>query len=175
MKHDLEVDLLISLPAVLAVAGGAVMKLDAISSSAVAVLPVIVLPGEVVRVLSIGVGMISNLEVEEIMWRVSLAYQVTLSPPSTVNTWPVIQVASGDASATIQPATSSGTPRLPSGMRARSLALTLSICSADNFILSDRKSLSVGPAATAFTRMPSDASSSAQHLVICSSAALLAA
>jgi len=61
MKHDLEVDLLISLPAVLAVAGGAVMKLDAISSSAVAVLPVIVLPGEVVRVLSIGVGMISNL------------------------------------------------------------------------------------------------------------------
>src|SRR5262249_37617115 len=47
-------------------------------------------------------------------------------PPSTVQVWPVTVPARGEARKAITPATSSGVPRRPSGMRALSSACAVS-------------------------------------------------
>src|SRR5690606_22390791 len=94
-------------------------------------------------------------------------------PPSTPTTCPVTHALSGLASSTIQRATSSGSPRRPRGIRCASASLMAATCSG---VSPERSSMgvSVGPGATALTRTPSAASSSAHDRVRCSSAALLA-
>jgi hypothetical protein len=83
----------------------------------------------------------------------------------------VSQAVCESTSRRIHTAISAGSPRRPSGMRAASSALIWSI-TASGRPAADSASLSVGPGATALTRMRSGANSSAQLRVSCSSALL---
>src|SRR5258708_4277355 len=88
-------------------------------------------------------------------------------PPSTLRTWPVMNRASSDAMKTMPSATSSERPRRPSGTVVTRAALF-------SAVPVNRVSMpvSVGPGATALTRIPDLASSSATDLVMPSTACL---
>src|SRR6185295_8690414 len=91
-----------------------------------------------------------------------------LLPPSTLRMWPLINEASSDAMKTIALASSSVRPRRPMGTVVTRAALLSGVPVKRVNML-----VSVGPGATAFTRIPDLASSSATDLVMPSTACLL--
>lgn len=96
------------------------------------------------------------------------------APPSTGSTTPVIKDACSEASCVIAHATSSGRPIRPSGVWAVCHSRTAAIRSGDNpwcFPIG----VSIAPGATATTRTPRGASSTAQLRVRSSRAAFVAA
>src|SRR5271169_6605978 len=96
--------------------------------------------------------------------------QLAVLPPSTLRIWPVMNEASSDAMNTIALASSSERPRRPIGTP---------VIRADLFsgvpVKRVNMPVSVGPGATALTRTPDLAVSSATDLVIPSTACLLPA
>src|SRR5262249_44495320 len=96
-------------------------------------------------------------------------HAVTSSPPSTPITFPLIQPAPGSVSATIAPATSSGTVRRPPGFRRRASSKRTSATG----ILREA-GVSVTPARMALTAMRAPPSSNASWRTCDSSAALAA-
>jgi hypothetical protein len=100
--------------------------------------------------------------------------QMRLIPPSIESTCPVTHVTAGSALATIHRAISLGLAMRPIGSDLVIPALRPVMASAGSPALT-RTWVSTGPGATAFTRTPYRASSSAHEIVSDSTAALLAA
>src|SRR3954464_2381787 len=94
--------------------------------------------------------------------------QLAVLPPSTLRTWPVMYDASSDAMKTIALASSSERPRRAIGTVVTRAALFSGVP-----VNRVNMPVSVGPGATAFTRIPDFASSSATDLVMPSTACLL--
>src|SRR6267378_2126800 len=94
--------------------------------------------------------------------------QPTALPPSTETTWPVMNEAEAEATKTIARAISSGLPNRPSGTVDTSAALFWGLP-----VKRSSMPVSVGPGATALTRTPEAAPSSAADLVMPSTACLL--
>src|SRR5437879_9384040 len=86
--------------------------------------------------------------------------QPTALPPSTETTWPVMNEAEAEARKTIARAISSGLPSRPSGTVDTSAVLFWALP-----VKRSSMPVSVGPGATALTRTPESAYSSAADLV----------
>src|SRR5712691_10902796 len=95
-------------------------------------------------------------------------FQPTALPPSTETTWPVTNEAEAEARKTIARPISSGLPIRPSGTVDTSAALFWGLP-----VKRSSMPVSVGPGATALTRTPEAAPSSAADLVMPSTACLL--
>src|SRR5882757_2131588 len=94
--------------------------------------------------------------------------QLTVLPPSTLRTWPVMNLASSEAMNTMPSATSSERPRRPIGTVVARAALF-----SDVPVKRVNMPVSTGPGATAFTRIPELTISRATDLVMPSMACLL--
>src|SRR6478752_483876 len=94
--------------------------------------------------------------------------QPAVLPPSTLRTWPVMNDASSEAMKTIALASSAERPRRPIGTVVTRAALFSGVP-----VKRVNIPVSVGPGATALTRIPDLASSRATDLVRPSTACLL--
>ena len=91
------------------------------------------------------------------------------NPPSTGSVTPVMKAAASEARKSAPPATSSGTPQRPSGVRPMMVALRPSLPYTGAVMR-----LVIQPGASALTRMPSSAQAPASDWVSCMIPALLA-